>query len=118
VNKDTQSLIREFVAERDWDQFHTPRNLILALTGEVGELAELVQWKSDDQVIGVLATPDGRAAFEQELADIAIYITRLAEVAGVDLNLAIQQKVELNRRRYPIEQVKGKAVKHTELEHD
>ena len=68
MNEDTQALIRAFVKERDWEQFHTPRNLVLALTGEVGELAELMQWKSDSEFTALLETPEGRALVEAELS--------------------------------------------------
>ena len=118
MNEDTQALIRAFVKERDWEQFHTPRNLVLALTGEVGELAELMQWKSDSEFTALLETPQGRALVEAELADIATYILRLADVMNVDLDQAIQSKLKLNEQRYPADQVRGKAVKYTELGSD
>jgi dCTP diphosphatase len=116
MDTDIREQVRAFVAERDWEQFHSPRNLLLALVGEVGELAELIQWKSDQEVLGLLNSPEGREAFEQELADIAIYVTRLADVAEVDLDVAVLQKLEVNQKRYPVDRVKGKAVKHTELD--
>lgn len=115
MNHSTREGVRNFVAERDWGQFHTPRNLILALTGEVGELAELVQWKTDDEIQALLKTSKGRAAVEAELADVATYVLRLADVMDIDLDAAIRAKLQLNAQRYPVDQVRGKAVKYTEL---
>ena len=112
------SEIRAFVHARDWEQFHTPRNLVLALTGEVGELAEIIQWKTDQEVVELLKTSDGRAAIEAELADVATYVLRLADVMEIDLDAAIRAKLELNASRYPVDQVRGKAIKYTELEGD
>ena len=68
MNEDTQAGIRAFVKERDWEQFHTPRNLVLALTGEVGELAELMQWKSDSEFTVFLEIPQRRALVEAKLS--------------------------------------------------
>ncbi len=118
LSEETVKDIRAFVREREWDQFHTPRNLLLALVGEVGELAEIMQWKSDDEVTALLTTPEGRAAIEAELADITTYVLRLADVMNVDLDEVIGSKLLLNASRYPVEQVRGKAVKYTELERE
>jgi dCTP diphosphatase len=109
------SEIRAFVHARDWEQFHTPRNLVLALTGEVGELAEIIQWKTDQEVVELLKTPEGRAAVEAELADVATYVLRLADVMEIDLDAAIRAKLGINASRYPVDQVRGRAVKYTDL---
>ena len=118
MNGDVQEEVRQFVSDRDWQQFHTPRNLVLALVGEVGELAEIIQWKTDQQVIELLETPEGRATVEAELADVATYVLRLADVMKIDLVAAIRAKLELNASRYPLAQVRGRAVKYTELKGD
>lgn len=92
---------RAFAAERDWEPFHTPRNLMLALTGEVGELAELFQWKTDAEAA---AMADDAAAFErlqEELADVMMYLVRLADVCQVDLDRALRDKLGKNARKYP-----------------
>jgi len=107
--------LRQFAAERDWDQFHSPRNLLLALTGEVGELASLVQWRTDAEVEQMLADQDGRRQLEEEVADVAIYLLRLADVCGIDLLSAVTDKIAVNARKYPVEKAKGSARKYTEF---
>ncbi len=115
TDPELRAALRQFVAERDWDQFHTPRNLILALVGEVGELAEIAQWKTDMALAELLETLEGRSTIGAELADIAIYVLRLADVMRIDLDQAIREKLEMNASRYPVEAVRGRAVKYTEL---
>ncbi len=102
--------IRTFSALRDWGQFHQPRNLILALVGEVGELAAELQWIPDAEVDEHLAGDDRRSAFEDELADVAIYALRLADVTGVELAAAVRRKLARNAERYPEELSRGTAA--------
>jgi dCTP diphosphatase len=106
----------EFVAERDWAQFHTPRSLALALVGEVGELCETLQWRSDEGARPGLPgwTDDERVALEDELADVLSYVLRLADVAGVDLPAATQRKFAKNRAKYPAELVRGSSAKYSQ----
>jgi dCTP diphosphatase len=99
--EDVQQRLRTFAVERDWVQFHTPRNLVLALVGEVGELAELYQWDPGD------AIPHQRVA--EEIADVAIYLLRLADVVGVDIEQAVTAKIRANADRYPIDRWTGHA---------
>ena len=106
--------LREFAADRGWENFHTPRNLVLALVGEVGELAELVQWRSDAEVLTLVR--ESPRAVEDELADIAIYLVRLADVLGVDLGAAIGAKIVTNADRYPVAEVYGSAERAAERE--
>ena len=103
-----QQAIAAFVEAREWGQFHTPRNLILALVGEVGELAAEVQWVSESDVAG-------SEALEMELADVAIYLLRLADVLGVDIVAAVEAKLQVNEGRYPVAQARGNAMKYTDL---
>lgn len=107
--------LRGFAHDRAWEQFHSVRNLVLALVGEVGEIAELVQWKSDEEVTDWLGGQIGREQLGQELADVLLYLVRLSDVAGVDLMKAAQEKISLNSVRYPVEKSHGTAKKHTEL---
>lgn len=109
--------IEEFAVERDWQQFHTLKNLTLALTGEIGELAEILQWRSDEQIRELLTTVEGRAHFEEEVADIVIYTLRIAQRAGIDLSSAIDRKILTNESKYPVANSKGSATKSTEFEH-
>ena len=107
---------REFVDERGWAQFHTSRSLALALMGEVGEVAELLQWRSDDECRAGL--PDWSAQEKvrlgEELADVLSYVMRLSDVAEIDLPAAFADKMAKNRDKYPAEQVYGSSAKYTE----
>ena len=103
--------LREFAKERDWEKFHLPKNLAMALSVEVSELMEHYQWLSE------LEHPSGKEGLIQdELADIFIYLVRFADVVGVELIPAAYEKLEKNKRKYPADIVRGKADKYTELE--
>lgn len=103
----------DFATERDWEQFHSPRNLLLALVGEVGELSEIFQWKGE--------VPKGLPGWDdaekehlgEELADVLLYLVRLSDMCGVDLGKAALRKMEINARKYPVGQCKGSSKKHT-----
>jgi NTP pyrophosphatase (non-canonical NTP hydrolase) len=102
-----------FASERDWGRFHVPRNLLLALVGEVGELAELFQWRGEVAV----GLPDWPAADKvhlgEELSDVLLYLVRLADRCDVDLGAAARRKLLLNARKYPVGQAKGSSDKYT-----
>ena len=104
-----------FARERDWQQFHSPKNLVMALTGEVGELAELFQWLTEEASKDVAADPKRAQALRDELADVLLYLVRLADVLGVDLDAAARHKLELNAARYPVAKARGSSRKYTEL---
>ena len=104
-----------FAAERDWDQFHSPKNLVMALTGEVGELSEIFQWLSEEASRSVAHAPDTAAAVRDELADVTLYLVRLASVLGVDLNEAVTHKLQKNARRYPVRKAHGNHRKYNAL---
>ena len=107
--------LKSFAHDRAWDQYHSVRNLTLAMVGEVGEVAELVQWQSDEEVVEWLKTQAGREKLGQELADVLLYLVRLSDVAGIDLVKAAQEKIRLNSERYPVTKSHGTAKKYTEL---
>ncbi len=107
-----RDILRQFASERDWEKFHSPRNLTLALVGEVGELAELMQWRSDDEVMALAA--NGRS-IPDELADVLVYLVRLADVLGIDLEAAVIAKMAVNDERYPADDVRGSAEKRSAL---
>lgn len=112
----TQALtdaIDDFAKERDWEQFHSPKNLSMALMVEAAELAEHFQWLSERQS-GELA-PGDLDAVAEELADVLIYTLRLASRLGVDIEQAAWDKFEKNRRKYPVDKARGNARKYTEL---
>ena len=110
----TQKL-RDFADERDWNQFHDPKNLSMALVVEAGELVEIFQWLTPDQATSIMEDDSARLAVEEELADIYAYLLRLADVLGVDLNRALDDKIVLNGEKYPIELSRGSSEKYSEL---
>ena len=111
-----QILLAAFAEARDWGQFHTPRNLALALVGEVGELSALLQWLSDEEVEVWLNDERGREKLAAEMADVFAYLLRLADVANVDLAAALRNKTLLNEARYPQDRARGSAAKYTQYE--
>jgi NTP pyrophosphatase (non-canonical NTP hydrolase) len=114
VTRLTEAL-EKFAIDRDWTQFHSPKNLVMALTGEVGELTEIFQWMTEAQSLGAGTNPDTSQAVRDELADVQLYLVRLASVLGVDLNEAVQSKLQKNAKKYPAEKAKGSSKKYTEL---
>ena len=88
--------LRDFARERDWERFHTPKTLTMALSVEVAELVELFQWLTPEESAALVDTPEGRDAIEDEIADIAIYLPQLADVLGTDLCASAQSKLEWN----------------------
>jgi NTP pyrophosphatase (non-canonical NTP hydrolase) len=102
--------LRQFAAERDWEQFHTPKNLATALVAEAGELAAEFQWLTAAQS----SAPDAAqlARIRAESADVLIYLVRLADKLGFDLLAAATAKIAANERRYPAEKVRGSAKKY------
>lgn len=105
--------LREFAAERGWETFHTPKNLAMALSGEAGELIEHFQWLTAEQS----ATLDARTREEValEMADVLLYLVRLADVLDIDLAEAAQRKIDINAQRYPAERAFGTARKYDRL---
>lgn len=104
--------LRQFAAERDWDQFHSPKNLAMALVAEAGELAAEFQWLTEAQ--SRTPTPEQRRRIQAEAADVLNYLVRLADRLDFDLLAAAAAKIEENARRYPADQVRGSARKYTE----
>lgn len=104
--------LREFAEERDWDKFHSPKNLIMALTGEVGELNEIYQWlDTENSKLENLSQKDIEKT-KEELADIFLYTLRLADKLKIDLIEEANNKIEINHEKYPIETSKGNAIKY------
>src|SRR5829696_8951618 len=111
---DLQESLRHFAKARDWEQFHNPKNLVMALSGEVGELTALFQWETADGSTQIMAGPKSNQV-RLELADIMIYLVRLADVLGVDLLKAAAEKIALNEERYPVDRSRGSALKYNQL---
>lgn len=110
-----QDQIRQFAIDRDWEQFHSPRNLLLALVGEVGELAAEAQWLPDSALVPAGRDPQTTAKLNEEIADVGIYLLRLADVLSIDLEAAIRDKLDVNAAKYPVALAHGRADKYTEL---
>lgn len=108
-----QQKVDEFSLQRDWEKFHTPKNLTMALTIEAAELMEIFQWQEGADGIAGLSDKK-RLAVEHEVADIFIYLLRFCSVSGIDLLKAAEDKLKLNAEKYPAELVKGKSKKYTE----
>lgn len=115
--KDLESLkiqLRDFAAARDWDQFHSPKNLSMALIVEAAELVEHFQWLTEEQSRSLEQKQLEKV--QEELADIQIYLIRIADKLNVDLMGAVSKKIEANAKKYPSEKVRGSSKKYTEYE--
>ena len=104
--------LRRFAAERDWETFHSPKNLAMALMGEAGELAAEFQWLTEAESLALDAPRKARV--QEEAADVLLYLVRLADRAGFDLLEAARDKITLNALTYPAERVRGSARKYTD----
>lgn len=107
--------LRRFAEDRDWQQFHSPKNLVMALSGEVGELTEIFQWMTEADSHGAASSPKTADAVRDELADVALYLVRLADVLDIDLNAAVVSKLASNAAKYPIEASRGVSTKYDRL---
>ena len=105
--------LRAFAAERDWDQFHSPKNLASALAVEAAELLEIFQWLTEAQ--SQKLPPKELAGVKEELADVLLYLIRLSDKLGIDLIAAAQAKIVLNAKKYPVEKSHGNNKKYTEF---
>ena len=105
-----------FADERDWHQFHKPRNLLLALVGEVGEVSELFQWRGDDGATPGLPSwsEEDKVHLGEELSDVLLYLVRLSDRCGVDRGVAARRKMQKNRKKYPADRVSGSSAKYNE----
>jgi len=108
--------IREFAQARDWQRFHTPKNLVMALSVEASELLEPFQWLTAEQ--SQQLGPEQHEAVRQEIADVLIYLTRLADLLEINLLDAAADKLALNARKYPVERSHGNATKYSDFKND
>ena len=104
-----------FARERDWEQFHSPKNLSMALAAEAAELMEHFLWATPEASRAVAADPAKRQRIAEELADVVIYALEFANVTGLDVAAAVEAKMAANARKYPVEKARGRAEKYTEL---
>ncbi|WP_329088660.1 nucleotide pyrophosphohydrolase [Actinomadura citrea] len=103
--------LRTFAAERDWEQFHTPKNLAMALAGEAGELLAEFQWLTPAESIVIMEDQEAGQRVRTEIADVLLYVIRLADVLGVDLIRSAHEKLDGNARRYDVDSYRGTARK-------
>ena len=104
-----------FVRARDWEQFHSPKNLSMALAAETGELMEHFLWSDSESSLAAARDPQRRPAIEAEIADVVIYALEFANICGIDLAAAIETKLAANAAKYPVEKSRGRSEKYTEL---
>jgi len=104
-----------FARERDWEQFHAPKNLSMAIAAEAAELMEHFLWQSPEQSRTDIDAQDLRAKVEEELADVIIYAIEFANVTGIDIASIIEKKMARNAEKYPVEKAKGRSDKYTNL---
>lgn len=109
---DIKTRLRQFADERDWDQFHSPKNLSMALIAEAAELVEHFQWLTEEQSNSL--PPDKLSEVRDELADIQMYLIRIADKLNVDLLAAVNDKIKVNEAKYPADKVRGSSKKYTE----
>ena len=111
--KELTKKIRAFAQNRDWDQFHSPKNLAMALSVEVAEVVEHFQWLTQEE--SQQLDTDKMNKLREEIGDVMIYLARLADRLGIDPVQAAEEKMRINEKRYPVEKAKGLATKYTEL---
>lgn len=107
-----KEMFKQFAEARDWDQFHSPKNLSMALSVEVSELLECFQWLTEEQSYAL--DDSKRAAVADEIADVQMYLVRLADKLNIDIYAAVEKKIEQNEAKYPADLVRGSAKKYTE----
>ncbi|QXE92803.1 nucleotide pyrophosphohydrolase [Geomonas subterranea] len=110
--KQLQYDLEAFAEARDWNKYHTPKNLAIALSVEASELLEIFQWLTDDESRGITNSEQDMRLITEELADIQIYLLRLSDKLKVDLEAAVKAKVVKNSKKYPVELAKGNATKY------
>ena len=111
--QDTIARIRKFRDDRDWQQFHDPKNLAVSISIEAAELLELFQWQTGEESTRFAA--ENRERVSEEIADVAIYLVELADITGIDLAKAIDAKLEKNARKYPVDKARSVSTKYTDL---
>ena len=107
--------LKEFADARDWAQFHSPKNLVMALSGEVGELNEIFQWMTEADSFKAASSEATAKAVRDEIADVALYLIRLSDVLGIDLNEAVSSKLVMNAAKYPVDLSRGVSTKYNKL---
>ncbi len=104
--------LADFARERDWDQFHSPKNLTMGLAAEAAELLEIFQWLTEEQSKDIIKNEKEMALVREEVADVFIYLVRLADKLGIDIEEEVKKKMAVNEKKYPVELSKGNATKY------
>jgi NTP pyrophosphatase (non-canonical NTP hydrolase) len=112
--KQIQKQLSEFASDRDWEQFHTPKNLTMALSVEASELVEIFQWLTSEQSSNL--NDKQMNAVNEEVADVAIYLLRLCDVLDINLSDVVENKIKVNSEKYPVDLSKGNAKKYNQRE--
>lgn len=110
MNQNTVNMILKFRDDRDWKQFHNPKDLAISLSLEAAELLEVFQWSGTDVVCA-----DKKDKIAEELADVLVYCTLMADACGLDMDEIVQKKMEQNNKKYPVEKAKGKSDKYNRI---
>ena len=110
MNQNTVNMILKFRDDRDWKQFHNPKDLAISISLEAAELLEVFQWSGKDVVCA-----DKKDKVAEELADVLVYCTLMADACGLNMDEIVQKKMEVNNKKYPIEKAKGKSDKYSDL---
>ena len=110
MNQNTVDMILKFRDDRDWKQFHNPKDLAISISLEVAELLEVFQWSGTDVVCA-----DKKDKIAEELADVLVYCTLMADACGLDMDEIVQKKMEVNNKKYPVKKAKGKSDKYSKL---
>jgi len=103
-----KKVMEDFIAERNWQTYHRPKNLAMSIAIEAGELMEVLQWSDHEEADALLADEKTRAKLAEEMADVLSFLLSLSSVTGIDLTTCLKAKMERNRRKYPAEKVKGR----------
>lgn len=114
--KNTIQAVREFCEVRDWDQFHSPKELAIGISNEANELLSIFRFKTDAEMDLIMSNESKRKSISQELADVLFFLVRFSQLYDFDLIKSIQEKVEINQKKYPVEKSRGKNDKYDELD--
>ena len=110
MNQNTVDMILKFRDDRDWKQFHNPKDLAISISLEAAELLEIFQWSGTDVICA-----EKKDKIAEELADVLVYCALMADACGLDMDKIVQKKMEQNNKKYPVEKAKGKSDKYSEL---
>ncbi len=112
--KELKDKVQKFCEERDWDQFHNPKDLAIGVSTEASELLDIFRFKSDEDIKVIMSDPNKRQKVGEELADVLYFLLRFAQMNGFDLSEELDKKLEKNNQKYPVEKAKGSNKKYNE----